>query len=61
MELLLIFLAITIVLIAIIMRNANHNCDETRGIVLGIAISTAIWLLIIIIVKGWCILWKYLS
>lgn len=54
MTILLILLDISLGLAAVIARNTDHNCGEAKGIALGLALSTAIWVLMIILVKAWC-------
>ena len=54
MTFLLNTLGISLGLAAVIARNTEHNCSEAKGIALGLALSTAIWVLMIILVKAWC-------
>ena len=54
MTFLLNTLGISLGLAAVIARNTEHNCSEDKGIALGLALSTAIWVLMIILVKAWC-------
>ena len=54
MTFLLVTLGISLGLTAVIARNTDHNCSESKGIALGFVMSTAIWVLMIILVKAWC-------
>ena len=54
MTFLLVTLGISLGLTAVIARNTDHNCSEAKGIALGLVMSTAIWVLMIILVKAWC-------
>ena len=54
MTFLLNTLGISLGLAAVIARNTDHNCSEAKGIALGLVMSTAIWVLMIILVKAWC-------